>query len=187
MASRHMVLLSCFVFLAALHGIQAVHYAVTNNAGSSAGGVRFTNEIGIPYSRQTLVSATDSLWTVFQQNTPAERKTVQKVSLIIESMDGVAYASNNEIHWNGNGQAPGGLIEGIADFVRLKANYAPSHWVQPGQGDRWDQDYDVTARFLDNCNSLRNGCVSGNRYYYDYLLRIVFLPKESFFPHIAHH
>ncbi|WJZ83949.1 hypothetical protein VitviT2T_003587 [Vitis vinifera] len=59
--------------------------------------------------------------------------------------------------WNGNGQAPGGLIEGIADFVRLKANYAPSHWVQPGQGDRWDQDYDVTARFLDNCNSLRNG------------------------------
>ncbi|KAJ9705153.1 hypothetical protein PVL29_003284 [Vitis rotundifolia] len=175
MASRHMILLSCFVFLAALHGIQAVRCAVTNNAGSSAGGVRFTNEIGIP---------------VFQLNTPAETKTVQNVTLIIENMDGVAYASNNEIHvnanyignysgnvkreftgvlyhemthiwqWNGNGQTPGGLIEGIADFVRLKANYAPSHWVQPGQGDRWDQGYDVTARFLDYCNSLRNGFVA---------------------------
>ncbi|KAA8545813.1 hypothetical protein F0562_020736 [Nyssa sinensis] len=75
-------------------------------------------------------------------------------------MDGVAYASNNEIHWNGSGQTPGGLIEGIADFVRLKAGYAPAHWVQPGQGDRWDQGYDVTAHFLDYCNSLRNGFVA---------------------------
>ncbi|XP_075095309.1 uncharacterized protein LOC142173587 [Nicotiana tabacum] len=105
-------------------------------------------------------------------------------------MGGVAYASNNEIHisaryiqsysgnvkreitgvlyhesthiwqWNGNGRAPGGLIEGIADYVRLKAGFAPSHWVKPGQGDRWDQGYDVTARFLDYCNSLRNGFVA---------------------------
>ncbi|KAI9181987.1 hypothetical protein LWI28_020794 [Acer negundo] len=114
----------------------------------------------------------------------------QKVSLFIDNMDGVAYAVNGEIHvsakyigsysgdvrreitgvlyhemthiwqWNGNGQAPGGLIEGIADYVRLKANYAPSHWVKPGQGNRWDQGYDVTARFLDYCNSLRNGFVA---------------------------
>ncbi|XP_021753419.1 uncharacterized protein LOC110718816 [Chenopodium quinoa] len=62
--------------------------------------------------------------------------------------------------WNGNGQAPGGLIEGIADYVRLKAGYAPSHWIKPGQGDRWDQGYDVTARFLDYCNSLRDGFVA---------------------------
>ncbi|KAJ0077041.1 hypothetical protein Patl1_35404 [Pistacia atlantica] len=55
---------------------------------------------------------------------------------------------------------PGGLIEGIADYVRLKANYAPSHWVQPGQGDRWDQGYDVTARFLDYLTTLRNGFVA---------------------------
>ena len=108
----------------------------------------------------------------------------------METMDGVAYTSNNQIHlsanyvqsysgnvrtevtgilyhemthvwqWNGNGRAPGGLIEGIADYVRLKAGYAPSHWVKPGQGDRWDQGYDVTARFLDYCNSLRDDFVA---------------------------
>jgi hypothetical protein len=50
---------------------------------------------------------------------------------------------------DGRGTANGGLIEGIADYVRLKAGYAPGHWVKPGQGDRWDQRYDVTARFLD--------------------------------------
>jgi hypothetical protein len=53
-----------------------------------------------------------------------------------------------------------GIFEGIADFVRLKAGYAPAHWRQPGQGDRWDQGYDVTARFLDYCDSLQPGFVA---------------------------
>ncbi|EPS57342.1 hypothetical protein M569_17476, partial [Genlisea aurea] len=74
---------------------------------------------------------------------------------------GVIFHETTHIwQWNGNGQTPGGLIEGIADFVRLRAGYAPGHWVQPGQGNRWDQGYDVTARFLDYCNGLRNGFVA---------------------------
>ncbi|XVE93446.1 hypothetical protein REPUB_Repub01dG0193300 [Reevesia pubescens] len=176
--------------LAAIQGTHGVEYAVNDNTGNSGGGVRFRNEIGVDYSLQTLGSATDFIWRIFQQNDPADRKDVQKVTLFIENGDGVAFSVNNEIHvnanylgnysgdvkreftgvlyhemthiwqWNGNGQTPGGLIEGIADFVRLKANYIPSHWVQPGQGDRWDQGYDVTARFLDYCNSLRNGFVA---------------------------
>ncbi|RVW49635.1 hypothetical protein CK203_076725 [Vitis vinifera] len=40
-----------------------------------------------------------------------------------------------------NFQIPGGLIAGIVDFVRLKAGYAPSHWVQPGQEDKRDGGY----------------------------------------------
>ncbi|PHT63892.1 Basic secretory protease [Capsicum annuum] len=55
---------------------------------------------------------------------------------------------------------PGGLIEGIADYVRLKAGYAVSNWAQNGQGSRWDEGYSVTARFLDYCNGLRNGFVA---------------------------
>ncbi|XP_050262329.1 uncharacterized protein LOC126706820 [Quercus robur] len=188
----HMLFLSFLVtVVVAMHGIHAVEYVVTNNAGNTPGGVRFNNEIGSKYSKQTLISATDFIWRLFQQNSDADRKNVAKVSLFIDDMDGVAYASNNQIHvsaryingysgnvkteitgvlyhesthiwqWNGNGQStPGGLIEGIADYVRLKAGYAPSHWVKPGQGDRWDQGYDVTALFLDYCNSLRNGFVA---------------------------
>ncbi|KAK4706939.1 hypothetical protein R3W88_033500 [Solanum pinnatisectum] len=128
--------------------------------------------------------------TFQQQNPPADRKNVPKVNLFIDDTSGVAFAINNEIHvsaryiqgysgdvkreitgvlyhesahiwqWNGNGKAPGGLIEGIADYVRLKAGLGPSHWVKPGQGDRWDQGYDVTAQFLSYCNSLRNGFVA---------------------------
>lgn len=62
--------------------------------------------------------------------------------------------------WDGQGQANGGLIEGVADFVRLKEGYARGHWVKPGQGDRWDQGYDVTARLLDYCDSLKPGFVA---------------------------
>uniref|UniRef100_A0A6N2L392 Uncharacterized protein n=1 Tax=Salix viminalis TaxID=40686 RepID=A0A6N2L392_SALVM len=51
--------------------------------------------------------------------------------------------------WDGNGRNHGGRIEGIADFVRLKANYPPNHWVKTGQ-----------ARFLDYSADLRNGWVA---------------------------
>ncbi|CAK7330011.1 unnamed protein product [Dovyalis caffra] len=165
-------------------------YTVTNNAIATAGGARFTSDIGVDYSKQILACAAAFIWRIFQQTNPADRKNVQRVDLFIEDMDGVAYADNNEIHvssnymgnytgdlkreiggvlyhemthiwqWDGNGTTPGGLIEGIADFVRLKANYAPSHWVRPGQGDSWDQGYDTTARFLDSCNDLRDGFVA---------------------------
>ncbi|KAJ6751179.1 hypothetical protein OIU85_001676 [Salix viminalis] len=186
---RHVYVISLLVLLA-INTVSAVDYTVTNRAGATAGGARFTRDIGADYSKKTLASATAFTWRTLRQTNAADRKDVRAVNLFIDVMDGVAYATNNEIHvsnnyirnysgdvrreitgvlyhemvhiwqWNGNGQAPGGLIEGIADFVRLKANYAPSHWVQAGQGDRWDQGYDVTAKFLDYCNGLRSGFVA---------------------------
>ncbi|CAN6323638.1 unnamed protein product [Urochloa humidicola] len=53
-----------------------------------------------------------------------------------------------------------GIFEGIADYVRLKAGYPAQGWVQPGQGDRWDEGYSVTARFLEYCDSLKQGFVA---------------------------
>lgn len=49
--------------------------------------------------------------------------------------------------WNALGTAPGGLIEGIADFVRLKAGLSPPHWKKEQGGD-WDAGYQHTAYFL---------------------------------------
>ncbi len=50
--------------------------------------------------------------------------------------------------WNAFGTAPGGLIEGIADWVRLHAGYAPPHWRKEVGGD-WDAGYQHTGYFLD--------------------------------------
>ncbi|KAK1430325.1 hypothetical protein QVD17_12982 [Tagetes erecta] len=181
------------LILAALELTTAVDYTVTNRATTTPGGIKFTNDIGVEYTTQTLDSATRFIWTIFQQNTENDKKNVATINVFVDDMDGIAYTVNNEIHisanwlqgdtgitrdskagfdgviyhetvhvwqWNGNGQAPGELIEGIADYVRLKAGYIPSHWVKPGEGDRWNQGYDVTARFLDYCNGLRDGFVA---------------------------
>jgi len=48
--------------------------------------------------------------------------------------------------YNARGACPGGLIEGIADWVRLCAGFEPPHW-SPG-GSKWDAGYQVTAYFL---------------------------------------
>ncbi|MCL7028890.1 hypothetical protein MKW94_025627 [Papaver nudicaule] len=178
------LILSCLVTLAVatLQVTQAaVLYTVTNNVTGTPGGDRFTNEIGVDYSKQTLATASSFIWRIFNQPNEADRKSVQSIKMFVRPISPVAYEMfiilpvysgdvkreitgvlyHEAAHiWQWNVNANGGLIEGIADFVRLQANYAPSHWVKPGAGDRWDQGYDVTARFLDYCNSLRNGFVA---------------------------
>ena len=182
-----------FITLATPQAILAVDYSVVNNAASTAGGMVFANQIGEDYARQTLESATNFIWQTFEENTDADRKSYDQVSLtIVPSLPPgiVAQTSNDHIEysaeslasdsgdvktgfdgviyhemthtwqWNGNGQANSGLIEGIADFVRLKANLPASGWVQPGGGDQWDAGYSVTARFLDYCEGLMGGFVA---------------------------
>lgn len=110
---------------------------------------------------------------------------VRSITLIIRSMDGVAYTTGSdldddhkEIHfsaeyinnvtasrkadeilgvlthevvhcyqYNGLDTCPGGLIEGIADFVRLNSGLSPPHWSRSSKGS-WDAGYQNTAYFL---------------------------------------
>lgn len=51
--------------------------------------------------------------------------------------------------YNGRGRCPGGLVEGIADWVRLNARLGAPHWRRDTVPDRWDQGYERTAYFLD--------------------------------------
>lgn len=51
--------------------------------------------------------------------------------------------------YNGKGKCPGGLVEGIADWVRLSARLGAPHWRRGTVPDRWDQGYERTAYFLD--------------------------------------
>lgn len=52
---------------------------------------------------------------------------------------------------NCKGTAPGGLVEGVADYVRLKAGLAPPHWKKTREqiGKKWDEGYQKTAWFLE--------------------------------------
>ena len=50
--------------------------------------------------------------------------------------------------YNGRGTCPGGLIEGIADWVRLNCELCPPHWKREADGE-WDGGYQKTAYFLE--------------------------------------
>lgn len=50
--------------------------------------------------------------------------------------------------FNAQGTCPGGLIEGIADWVRLQCGLDPPHWKREAKGE-WDGGYQHTAYFLD--------------------------------------
>ncbi|MCJ1298303.1 hypothetical protein MMC08_001092 [Hypocenomyce scalaris] len=50
--------------------------------------------------------------------------------------------------WAALSTAPKGLIEGLADFVRLKAGLDPPHWKKEADGN-WDAGYQHTGYFLE--------------------------------------
>lgn len=70
---------------------------------------------------------------------PAERVQAEITGVIRHEMVHV-------FQYNGHGSAPGGLIEGIADWVRMKDELGPPHWVRGGGS--WDDGYQNTAYFL---------------------------------------
>lgn len=49
--------------------------------------------------------------------------------------------------YNAHGTCPGGLVEGIADWVRLNAGLSPPHWKKSAEG-KWDAGYQTTGYFL---------------------------------------
>ncbi|XP_031390420.1 uncharacterized protein LOC116202923 [Punica granatum] len=76
--------------------------------------------------------------------------------------NGVLYHEMTHVwQWDGKrqGHAPN-VTEGVADFVRLRANYAPPTWPPRGSGQFWHEGYAVTAYFLDYCEGLKNGFVA---------------------------
>lgn len=182
-------------------GINAINYFVINKATDTPGGQRFEREIGAEFAKQKMHEAAQFIPKIFRQDAQSRRQGVDNITLVIEHLDFVAYAYNNEIHvaheylrdfktgplrpemagvimheathlmqWNGNGKTPAELVEGIADWVRLKSGLIPPHWVGPGKGDRWNMGYEYTARFLEYCNGLKNGFVAdlNNRMKDDY-------------------
>lgn len=50
--------------------------------------------------------------------------------------------------WAAEGTCPGGLIEGVADWVRLRAGLGAKHWKQEAEG-KWDGGYQHTGYFLE--------------------------------------
>jgi hypothetical protein len=100
------------------------------------GGVAYTTGLDIDDDHKEIHLSTDYINSV-----PDGRKKEEMQGVIVHEM----------VHcWQHSalGTAPGGLIEGIADWVRLKAGFAPPHWKRRGDSE-WDAGYERTGYFLE--------------------------------------
>lgn len=77
----------------------------------------------------------------YLESVPPERRRLEILGVLTHEL----------VHcfqWTANGTIPGGLCEGIADWVRLSCGLAPPHWSRKADGN-WDAGYQDTAYFLD--------------------------------------
>lgn len=98
-------------------------------------GVAYTTGKDIDDDHKEIHFSTDYIASI-----PSKRRKDEMLGVVCHEM----------VHcwqWNACGTAPGGLIEGIADWVRLKSGLAPPHWKRETDGD-WDAGYQHTAYFL---------------------------------------
>ncbi|CAN6298968.1 unnamed protein product [Urochloa humidicola] len=186
----HVATVASLLALAAAATAGGVTFDATNAASDTPGGQRFDREVGLDFAKRVLSDASTFIWMTFNQPTPADRKPVSKITIVVADVGGIASTSGDVItlsaqyvgnipgnarievasvlfhetthvwQWDGQGQANRGLIEGIADYVVYRAGYRPAGWVQRGQGERWDEGYSVTAMFLVYCDSLKPGFVA---------------------------
>ncbi|KAF2870730.1 peptidase of plants and bacteria-domain-containing protein [Massariosphaeria phaeospora] len=99
-------------------------------------GVAYTTGLDLDDDHKEIHFSTDYI-----NGVPENRQKEEMLGVITHEM----------VHcWQHNalGTAPGGLIEGIADWVRLKAGYAPPHWRRRADCE-WDAGYERTGYFLE--------------------------------------
>lgn len=103
---------------------------------------------------------------------------------VADNTDGGTANSEDDTNTTASGipYPPSGLIEGIADFVRLKAGLVPPHWKPPSSAKErpasWDQGYQHTAYFLAWLEDTRVG-IGAVGMVNDRLLRLGYVGEES--------
>ncbi|KIW76602.1 hypothetical protein Z517_09046 [Fonsecaea pedrosoi CBS 271.37] len=118
------------------------------------GGVAYTTGLPLDDLHKEIHLSLDYVHGVLSRNSAGLRHEIAGV---------ITHEMVHCFQGNCHGTAPGGLIEGIADFVRLKAGLSPPHWNKSpeNRGQKWDEGYQKTAWFLDWLEELRGpGTVS---------------------------
>ncbi|GAA6063274.1 hypothetical protein JCM10212_004289 [Sporobolomyces blumeae] len=94
-------------------------------------------------------SSSSSSSTALNCATPTVRPLSERLRREISGV--LTHELVHAFQWNGHSTVPGGVIEGVADWVRAQdRELRPPHWKdgKPRDGDRWDVGYQTTGFFL---------------------------------------
>jgi hypothetical protein len=109
------------------------------------GGVAYTTGIELDDDHKEIHFDLNYIWNNSDHNASADKATPQTRE---ELLGVICHELVHCFQWNAENTAPGGLIEGIADWVRLRAGLAAKHWRREAGGD-WDAGYQHTGYFLE--------------------------------------
>jgi len=71
-----------------------------NLATTTPSGQHFDRDYGVSYAAQVLSDASCFIWLVFNQTSPADRRPVDHVTLVVNAVDGIAYTAGSTIVLN---------------------------------------------------------------------------------------
>jgi hypothetical protein len=136
----------------------------SRSSSSSDGGVGSNGSPFSPYRRPgtrsvtVIARATETLAYTVGKELDSDHKEVHMSLDYIESvpacrtrLEVLGVLAHELVHcfqWTAHGSAPVGLVEGVADWVRLNCGLAPPHWARSAAGN-WDAGYEHTGYFLD--------------------------------------
>ncbi|KAK2764310.1 hypothetical protein FQN54_009002 [Arachnomyces sp. PD_36] len=125
-------------------------------------GVAYTTSIELDKDHKEIHLSLSYISSVSSRNTPAATKTELTGVLTHELVHCFQHSTPPRTPERPNPPSPpSGLIEGVADFVRLKAGLSPPHWKRPlsaaDRPEKWDAGYQHTAYFLEWIEDVRVG------------------------------
>lgn len=126
--------------------------AITLTLSPSYNGVAYTHGLPIDPAHKEIVLSLGYVHSVSQRPNATLEATRHEIAgvLVHELVHCYQHSTRN---------VPGGLIEGIADFVRLGAGLGARHWgnEKKEKGQKWDEGYQKTAFFLDWIEKVKGG------------------------------
>ncbi|KAK0746636.1 peptidase of plants and bacteria-domain-containing protein [Schizothecium vesticola] len=139
---------TCTVFADAVHNVQRLLYRCPSDPHTNAPPTRSVTLVlrdmdGVAYTTGTDLDD-DHKEIHFSLS---YINNIQPARLTAEITGVLTHELVHCYQWNACNSCPGGLIEGIADWVRLCCDLSPPHWKRETGGD-WDQGYQHTAYFL---------------------------------------